>query len=93
MEYCQEFLNNINELAKVITPIAIRAGLLMMLSQKMNSVSKNYEFVTSMIENIFTEFETIAKSTEQVQSKLRFPFFLLLFFIFITVFLLENGIA
>jgi hypothetical protein len=47
-------------------PIAIRAGLLMMLSQKMNHISKNYDFPTKTIEDIFPAFETIAKPIPQV---------------------------
>ena len=66
LEYCQEFLNNINELTKTIMPIAIRAGLLMMLSQKMNHISKNYDFSTKVIEDIFPKFESIAKPIPQV---------------------------
>ena len=47
-------------------PVAIRAGLLMMLSQKMNHISKNYDFDIKMIKDIFPSFESMAKPIAQV---------------------------
>ena len=73
-------------------PIAIRAGLLMMLSQKMSYVSKNYEFVSTMIEDIFKGLVDIAKPIGQVNFRKNYKITkaLLDFKYFYTGFLIRN---
>ena len=52
LDYCQEYLNSLNDLMKILTPLAVRASLLMTLSIKMNSIIKSYDFSVSFIEQI-----------------------------------------
>lgn len=51
---------------KVLTPLAIRASLLMTLSHKMNFISKNYEFSINLVEIIFIQLSSLAKPVVQV---------------------------
>jgi hypothetical protein len=55
LEYCQEYLLFIGELIKLLTPLALRAALLMTLSFKMKTISNNYEFDVKMLEDVFIE--------------------------------------
>ena len=67
MEYCQDYLSSINEVVKIISSIAIRAGLLMMLYQKMCFFSANYELSQNLIEEILSKLLDIAKPIRQVK--------------------------
>jgi hypothetical protein len=51
----------INELLTLLTPLALRAALLMTLSFKMKSISKNYEFNINMMEQLFSSLKDQAK--------------------------------
>ena len=66
LDYCQDYLKLINELMKIVTPLAIRASLLMTLSLKMSHLSKNYEFSIDMIEFIYLDFLKLVKPVDQV---------------------------
>lgn len=72
LEYCQEYLNYINDLMKILTPLAIRASLLMTLSHKMNCISNNYEFSINLVEYIFLNLTNLVKPIKQVKLFLRF---------------------
>ena len=41
LDYCEEYLTNLNDLMKILTPVAVRASLLMTLLIKIKSVIKN----------------------------------------------------
>ena len=71
LEYCQEYLIIINETMKVLTPLAIRASLLMTLSLKMSSISKNYEFSINLIEFIFLAMANDCKNVKTQELKLK----------------------
>ncbi|RNA06879.1 dynein heavy chain axonemal-like, partial [Brachionus plicatilis] len=62
LDYCQDYLSTINELMKILAPLAIRASLLMTLSLKMKLISKNYEFSINIIEYIIMSLATLVKS-------------------------------
>ena len=66
LEYCQEYLNNLNDLMKILTPVAIRASLLMTLAIKMSSLSKNYEFPIQLVENILSNMSDLINVETQV---------------------------
>ena len=55
----------INELMKLLTPLALRAALLLTLSFKMKLISKNYEFNIIIIEGFFTSMFAQTKPTMQ----------------------------
>lgn len=65
LDYCQNYLATINELTKILTPLAIRASLLMTLSHKMNYISKNYEYSINLVEIIFLNLPSLVKPTLQ----------------------------
>ncbi|CAF0814108.1 unnamed protein product [Brachionus calyciflorus] len=65
LDYCQEYLASINELMKVLTPLAIRASLLMTLSLKMKYISKNYEFSINLVEYIIMNLTSLVKASKQ----------------------------
>lgn len=65
LEYCQEYINFINELIKLLTPVALRAALLMTLSFKMKSISNNYEFNINLMENLFNDFPSLVNPSVQ----------------------------
>ncbi len=67
-EYCQEYLNCLNDLMKILTPLAVRASLLMTLSIKINSVFKNYDFSVSFIEQILINITGIVKTEIEVSN-------------------------
>jgi len=69
LEYCQEYLNNLNDLMKILTPVAIRASLLMTLAIKMSSLSKNYEFPIQLVENILSNMSNLINVETQVNIK------------------------
>ncbi len=71
LEYCQEYLMIINETMKVLTPLAIRASLLMTLTLKMTSISKNYEFSVNLIEFIFINMSNLCKDVKTQELKLK----------------------
>ena len=71
LEYCQEYLMIINETMKVLTPLAIRASLLMTLTLKMTSISKNYEFSVNLIEFIFINMADLCKDVKTQELKLK----------------------
>lgn len=66
LDYCQEYLTNLNDLMKILTPVAVRASLLMTLSIKMSSVIKSYSFSVSFIEQILLEMRSLVKIDTQV---------------------------
>lgn len=66
LDYCQDYLATINDLMKILTPLAIRASLLMTLSLKMKYISKNYEFAINLIEYIIMGLTSLVKSSNQV---------------------------
>jgi hypothetical protein len=66
LEYCQEYLANINDLMKILIPISVRASLLMTLSIKMFTVSKNYEFPIQLVEYILSNMTDLIKVETQV---------------------------
>lgn len=74
VEYCQEYLSTINELMKVLTPLAIRASLLMTLAHKMSYISKNYEFSINLVEIIFASLPSLAQPMIQVSLFIDFNF-------------------
>ena len=70
LEYCQEYLTIINDLMTQLTPLAIRASLLMILSIKMNTISKNYEFSLNLVEFIFISLPSKV-NTQKKELKLK----------------------
>lgn len=79
LDYCEEYLSVINELMKVLAPLAIRASLLMTLALKMKLISKNYEFSLNTIEYIIISMTNLVKSYTQVNFYLVFESFYSLF--------------
>jgi hypothetical protein len=51
---------------KILTPVAIRASLLMTLATKMASLSKNYEFPIQLVENILSSMTDLINVETQV---------------------------
>lgn len=68
LDYCQEYLNNLNDLMKILTPVAVRASLLMTLSIKMNTVIKCYDFSVTFIENILLGMSELVKVETKVNT-------------------------
>jgi hypothetical protein len=66
LDYCYEYMNYLDELYKIILPLSLKSGLLVMLAQRLNIISKNYEFSSQFFTEIFQSFLTIVKSTEIV---------------------------
>ena len=66
LDYCQEYLNNLNDLMKILTPVAVRASLLMTLSIKMNTVIKGYDFALTFIEHILLSMSELVKVETKV---------------------------
>lgn len=59
-------MNCLDELYKIILPISLNAGLLLMLAQRLSLLSKNYEFPIDIFKDIFNSFLQIAKPINQV---------------------------
>jgi hypothetical protein len=58
---------------KIVSPLAIRASLLMTLSLKMATLSKNYEFSVNLIEYILINIPgMIEASTQELNFKTQF---------------------
>ena len=58
---------------KIISPLAIRASLLMTLSLKMATISKNYEFSVNLIEYILMKIPGMVEaSTQELNFKNQF---------------------
>ena len=68
LDYCQEYLGVLNELMKNLTPLAVRAAMLMTLSLKMCHVSKNYQFSSMLVEFIFMHMPQLVNKDTQVNS-------------------------
>lgn len=72
LEYCHEYLNNLNDLMKILIPVAVRASLLMTLATKMFSVSKNYQFPIQLVEFILSNMSGLISVENQVCFKFFF---------------------
>ena len=66
LDYCQEYLTSLNDLMKILTPVAVRAPLLMTLSIKMGSVISSYKFSMAFIEQILLEMNNLVSVDAQV---------------------------
>jgi hypothetical protein len=65
MDICQAYLDALNDLMKTVTPLAIRAAMLMSLSLRMSVISKNYQFSVSIAEYaLLSVSETIKPGTQ-----------------------------
>ncbi len=68
LDYCEEYLTNLNDIMKILTPVAVRASLLMTLLIKIKSVIKNYDFNVSFIENILIDINNMVQIDTKVSS-------------------------
>lgn len=66
LDYCYEYMNYLDELYKIMIPLSLKSGLLMILAQRLNNLSKNYEFSSQFFREIFQSFLSIVKPTEIV---------------------------
>ncbi len=68
MEYCQSYSNELEEINKIIHPIALRAALLVKLLEKIKNLWKIYEFRLDVVENIFRQFDEKVSQFRKVVS-------------------------
>ena len=58
---CEECLEDLSKLINLISPIALRAGLLVMVAQRMKLISHNYDFPLDIMQDIFASFKELVK--------------------------------